>query len=126
MPAKATVVVFRRSDPESRPISLTLVSPGIYRLDVLQPELESVRKRFLPACTWVAVVVDGGVRWLHVGNSWSTYTKAGRTRADKKPEKAFVSFSDPDVAEEASQGNALTVYAFVGVLKLEEHLVSLE
>jgi hypothetical protein len=87
---------------------------------------EADRKRFLPACTWVAVVVDGGVRWLHVGNSWSTYTKAGRTRADKKPEKAFVSFSDPDAAKAAIQNNVLTVHAFTGVLKLEEHLVSLE
>jgi type II secretory pathway pseudopilin PulG len=125
MPAKATVVVFRRSDPESMPISLTLVSPGIYRLDP-QPELESVRKRFLPACTWVAVVGDDGVRWLHVGNSWPTYTKSGQTRAQKEIERCFVSFSDPDAATDAAEGNALTVHAFTGVLRLEEHLISLE
>ncbi len=127
MPAKATVVVFRRADPEAKQIRLTRVWPGVYRLaDGSAQDREADRKRFLPGCTWVAVVVDGGVRWLHVGNSWPTYSKTGQTRAQKQVEQAFVSFSDPDVAEEASQGNALTVHAFAGVLKLEEHLVSLE
>ena len=127
MPAKATVVVFSQQDAESRSIPLTQQWPGVYRLTAgTGQEREAARKRFLPGCAWVAVIVDDAVRWLHVGNSWATYTKAGQTRAEKSVEQCFVSFSDPAAATAAAKGSTLTVYAFSGVLKLEEHIVTLE
>jgi len=159
MPAKATVVVFRRVDPDVRGIRLRPYRPngsaedpttGIFtiedtvtieveedeapvpRANVPNPteaernRFEADRKRFLPGCTWVAVVGDDGVRWLHVGNSWPTYFESGQTRAQKQVRQCFVSFSDPDAAKEAMQENTLVIHAFAGVLRLEEHLISLE
>jgi len=127
MPAKATVVVFSQQNVESRSIPLTQQWPGVYRLTSgAGQEREAARKRFLPSCAWAAVVVDDAVLWLHVGNSWATYTKAGQTRAEKSVEQCFVSFSDPAAAAAASNNNTLTVHAFAGVLKLEEHIVTLE
>jgi len=128
MPAKATIVVFRQEDAESRTIPLTQLYPGVYELTAgTVQEREAARKRFLPGCTWVAVIVDDAVQWLHVGSSWATYTKAGQTRAEKSVEQCFVSFSDPAAAADAAdENNVLTVYAFAGVLKLEEHIVTLE
>jgi hypothetical protein len=127
MPAKATVIVFRNQTPDTKQIGLTRVSPGIYRLaDGTAIQREADRKRFLPGCAWVAVVRNDKVRWLHVGNSWSTYTKPGQTQALKQIAQCYVSFSDADAAQEFTQGNTLTVHAFSGVLKLEEHVVSLE
>lgn len=128
MPAKATIVVFGQEDAESRTIPLTQQWPGVYRLTAgTGQEREAARKRFLPSCAWAAVIVDNAVLWLHVGNSWATYTKAGQTRAEKSVEQCFVSFSDPAAAADAAdENNVLTVYAFSGVLKLEEHIVTLE
>jgi len=127
MPAKATVIVFGNRNPEAKQIRLTQIWPGVYRLaDGSAQDREADRKRFLPGCAWVAVVVGDSIRWLHVGNSWSTYSKAGQTRAQKQVEQCFVSFSDSAAAATASVGNVLIVHAFSGVLKLEEHLVSLE
>ena len=127
MPAKATVVVFSQQNVESRSIPLTQQWPGVYRLTSgAGQEREAARKRFLPSCAWAAVVVDDAVLWLHVGNSWATYTKAGQTRAEKSVDQCFVSFSDPAAAAAASNNNTLTVHAFAGVLKLEEHIVTLE
>ena len=154
MPAKATVVVFRQEDADVTAIRLRAYpsnqpasnpAAGIFTIEDTAPTVaqlrpsvpspseaerrrfEAARKRFLPGCAWAAVIVDNAVLWLHVGNSWATYTKAGQTRADKKVEQCFVSFSDPDAAADAADENsALTVYAFAGVLKLEEHIVTLE
>jgi type II secretory pathway pseudopilin PulG len=127
MPAKATVVVFRNQNPDAKQIPLTRVSPGIYRLaDGTAIQREADRKRFLPGCAWVAVVRNDTVRWLHVGNSWATYSKPGQTQDLKQITHCYVSFSDAAAAAAVTQGNTLTVHGFSGVLKLEEHLVSLE
>jgi hypothetical protein len=144
MSARVTVVVFKRRDPESKMIALRRMWPGVYRMaepEDPEPgaggsgpepegptpqEREADRKRFLPACAWVAVQVDDTIRWLHVGNSWTTYEKQGQWLADKTIQDCFVSFSDPDAAEAASQGPTLMVQAFSGVIKLEEHLASLD
>jgi len=127
MPAKATVVVFARQNPETKRIRLERVYPGVYRLsEGTTQQQEADRKRFLPGCAWAAAVVDGNIHWLHVGNSWPTYTKSGQTKSQKSVERCFVSFSDPDAADEAAEGNTLTLHAFSGVVKLEEHVVSLD
>lgn len=127
MPAKATVVVFSRQDADLKQIRLERSWPGVYRLaDGSVQQRESDRKRFLPGCTWVAVIKDGTVHWLRVGNSWPTYSKPGQTQADKQVVGCFVSFSDPDAVTDAASGNSITVHAFSGVVKLEEHVVTLD
>jgi len=127
MSAKATVIVFRNQTPETKQIRLTQFAPGVYRLaDGSAMQREADRKRFLPGCAWVAVVRNDTVRWLHVGNSWATYSKPGQTQDLKQITHCYVSFSDAAAAAAVTQSNTLTVHAFSGVLKLEEHLVSLD
>jgi len=144
MPARVTVAVFKQRDPEAKLISLTRRWPGVYQITVPEapeaggggssPEPEDAaarqreadRKRFLPACAWVAVRVNDRIRWLHVGNSWTTYATQGQRLEDKQIDNCFVSFSDPAAADEAAQGAILMVHAFSGLIKLEEHIAYLD
>lgn len=118
-PARVTIVVFKTRAPEREEISLTKVSPGVYRItsgSVYQQE--DVRKRLMPPCSWVAVQKNNRVRWLHVGSSWATYA-AGASVTNG----SYVAFTDADAADDAIVN---TVSAFGGILKVEDHIIELD
>ena len=117
--ARVTIVVFKSSAPDRQEVSLTKVSPGVYRItggSVYQQEDQ--RKRLMPPCSWVAVQKDNRVRWLHVGSSWATYA-AGATTTNG----SYVSFTDADTADDVIVN---TVSAFAGVLRVEDHIIELD
>lgn len=126
---RVTSVAFRRSDVESKQLTLTPLAgaAGIYRLTGGTAEQRDAdRKRFLPPCSWAVAVSGSTVRWLHVGNSWTNYSKAGTTLAQKTVADCFVSFSDPTVASAAVTSGTLTLHGLRGVARIEERIVRLQ
>jgi hypothetical protein len=120
-PARVTIVVFKTRAPEREEISLTQVSPGVYKLtgDTVYQQ-EDRRKRLLQPCSWVAVQKDNRVRWLHIGSSWTaSKLNAGQLVLGD----SYVSFTDADAADDAIVN---TVSAFTGILKVEDHIVELD
>lgn len=126
---RVTSVAFRRSDVESKQLTLTPLAgaAGVYRLTGGTAEQRDAdRKRFLPPCSWAVAVSGSTVRWLHVGNSWTSYSKAGTTLAQKTVADCFVSFSDPTVASAAVTSGTLTLHGLRGVARIEERIVRLQ
>jgi len=119
-PARLTVAAFKRIDAEGKPIQLTRFSTdGVFQITGGNQEAD--RKRFLPSCGWAIALVDGEVHWLHVGSSWATYEPGGKIVRD-----SFVSFSDPEAAAAASNGNQFEVYGLAGVVRVEEKIIPLD
>ncbi len=136
MPARLAIAVFRRNDTDFREIKLDAVgsgpASGVFRVaeisapsppDTTPAGLELARRRFLRGCSWVLVGRNGVVTWLHVGSSWATF--APNTQA-KQVSGSYVSFTDPQAAASVASGTSLQVFAFSGLVRLEERLVTLE
>lgn len=116
--ARVAVIVFKTAEPQAKVLNLTRVSPGVYKLTGgSAQERESNRRRFLPGCSWAAVVKDGLVRWLRVNSSWLTYEPGGTT-----PKDSFVAFADPDAITDA----ATEIHVFSNVLRVEERILPLK
>lgn len=138
MPARLAIAVFTKTDPDCRGIKLEAVggapASGVFRVTeilarapdpaVTTPAgLELARRRFLRGCSWVLATTNGGITWLHVGSSWATFV--ANTRAQEIA-GSYVSFTDPQAAAAAANGNALQVFAFDGIVRLDERVVTLE
>lgn len=126
--ARVSVAVFRKPGPEMKTLTLTGTTPGVFRVTgpattVLEQDAD--RKRFLPGCSWVLALSNTASlapRWLQVGSSWSTQAPGGAT-----PTNAFVSFSDATAATDlVASGSTMTVYAFDGLLRVDERSAVLE
>ncbi len=119
--ARVTIVVFKTRAPEREEVTLTKVSPGVYKLTGgSEYQQEDRRKRLLQPCSWVAVQKDNRVRWLHIGSSWTASRLNGGALVLGD---SFVAFTDAEGADEAIAG---TVSAFSGILKVEDHIVELD
>jgi len=117
--ARLTIVVFKSRSPDCEEVSLTKVSPGVYKItggSVQQQE--DRRKRLMPPCSWAAVQKAGKATWLHVGSSWATYAPGGTT-----VNGSYVAFTDADAADDAIVN---TVSAFTGVVRVEDHVIELD
>lgn len=138
MPARLAVAVFTKSDPDCREIKLEAVggapASGVFRVTevlarapdpaVTTPAgLELARRRLLRGCSWVLATKNGVVTWLHVGSSWATF--APNTNAQEIA-GSYVSFTDPQAAAAAANGNSLQAFAFAGIVRLDERVVTLE
>jgi hypothetical protein len=86
-------------------------------------ELELARRKYLRGCSWVLGAKNGVVTWLHVGSSWATF--AANTQAEQVA-GSYVSFTDPQAAASVASGTSLQVFAFSGLVRLEERVVTLE
>ena len=112
-PVRVGVVVFKRPSVSWMQIPLIRIGSGIFQVSPTVTQPESIRKRFLPACSWAFAVsgtAPAQARWLHVGSSW---TVGGAS---------FVSFSDAeaDVVASTAASGTLTVQAFTNVLRVDE------
>lgn len=138
MPARLAIAVFTKADPDCREIKLEAVgggpASGVFRVtEVLArapdpavttpPALESARRRFLRGCSWVLATKNGVVTWLHVGSSWATFIPNTQAR---EIAGSYVSFTDPQGAAAVATGNTLQVFAFGGIVRLDERVVTLE
>lgn len=138
MPARLAIAVFTNAGPDCREIKLEAVggapASGVFRVtEVLAraPDpavtttagLEIARRRFLRGCSWVLASKDGVVSWLHVGSSWATFAR--NTQAQQIA-GSYVSFTDPQGAAAVATGNTLQVFAFGGLVRLDERVVTLE
>lgn len=121
-PAVVSVAVFRKPGVEMKALSLQATGSGSGVFQVTGPATtaplqDADRRRFMPGCSWV--LASAGTqppRWLQVGSSWATQA-AGST----SPSGAFVAFSDAAAATAlVGAGTTLTVYAFEGLLQLDE------
>lgn len=122
MAVRMSVVVFTKQDTEAKKLTLSPVSPGIYKLtDGTVVERQADRKRYLPGCSWALAAGGGTARWLHVGSSWATFLPGGQQAAD-----CFVAFTDADSATAAETNGSLVVHAFSGVARVEERVVNLD
>jgi len=129
MPARLSIVVFRKPSPDNQTIPLKFISPGLYQVQIagaLATEVEATRKKFLPACGAVLAIPPPpptkAPRWFRIGSSWTT----GTTSADRIiPDKSYVSFPE-DAAVTFAAGGDLTVVAFEGLLQLQERMVQLK
>jgi len=136
--ARVTVIVTQSATPERDRVGLRAVAgvSGVYEIDasagaaasgspattLFPPQAsvilrDDIRKRLLTGCAWVAVVDNaaGTVRWLRVANSWVTYEADGVTIKN-----CYVSFTDQMVTT-----TPLTVYAFQGIIRVEERIIQL-
>jgi hypothetical protein len=138
MPARLAVAVFTKSDPDCREVKLEAVGgnpgSGVFRLvevvarapdpSVTDPVgLDVARRQLLRGCSWVLATKNGSLSWLHVGSSWATF--AVNSQAQDLA-GAYVSFTDPQSAAAAASGNTLQVFAFAGLVRLDERIVTLE
>lgn len=127
MPARLSIVVFRKPSPDNQTIPLTYVSPGLYQVQISgasSSDVEATRKKFLPGCGAVLAlpsVATKAPRWFRIGSSWTTGTTSGDRIV---PDKSYVSFSE-EAAATFAPGN-LTVVAFEGLLQLQERMVQLK
>jgi len=133
--ARVTVVVFKRRNPTARRISLQVTGPGVFRLvDGSVSQQDADRRRFLPPCSWVAVVHNGAIHWLRIGTSWSMKVGSGDGGAEAVVDPnapditdCLVGFADPVAAAAlVSETGDLVVHAFEGLVRLEEHVLALE
>jgi len=138
MPARLAIAVFTKADPDCREIKMEAVggapASGVFRVTevlarapdsaVTTPSgLELARRRFLRGCSWVLATKDGVVTWLHVGSSWATFVP--NTQAQEIA-GSYVSFTDPQAATAAATGNALQVFGFAGLVRLDDQVLTLE
>lgn len=136
--ARITVVVTQSVSPQRDRVGLRAVAgvAGVYEIDptagaaasgsppttsfpsqALPGLRDDTRKLLLSGCAWVAVVDEaaGTIRWLRVANSWATYETDGVTIKG-----CYVSFADPSMTT-----SPLTVYAFQGIIRVEERIMQL-
>jgi hypothetical protein len=138
MPARLAIAVFTKPDPDCREVRLEAVgggpASGVFRVaEVLAraPDpavatpagLELARRRFLRGCSWVLATKNGVITWLHVGSSWATFVP--NTQAQEIA-GSYVSLTDPQAATTAATGSTLQVFAFAGIVRLDERVVTLE
>lgn len=144
MPARVSIVVFRKPSPEiSRVVllgrdpsnpQLRHLTPGTYRIPgvtgalgdlAFEVDAEATRKRLLQGCTFVLAIPatpSKAPRWFRIGSSWTTL----KTVDDRVvPAASFVSFSQDEAATFAGSGN-LEIFAFEGLIHLEERMVQLQ
>lgn len=125
--ARVAVIVFKTAEPQTKVLKLGRDPSGVYKLKYDTQEERSLngetpeareanRRRFLPACSWAAVVKDGLVHWLRINSSWPTYEPGG-----KKPKGSFVAFADADGLDAT-----VDVQAFSNVLRVEERILPLK
>ncbi|MEY3205997.1 MAG: hypothetical protein RLZZ21_2328 [Planctomycetota bacterium] len=112
-PVRVGVVVFKRPNVDRMQLPLIRIGSSIFQIPSTVAQPDSIRKRFVPACSWVFAVSSTSPlqsRWLHVASSW---TVSGTS---------FVSFSDSDAQVIAATpvSGTLTVQAFTNVLRVDE------
>lgn len=119
-----SVAVFKKVGAEMKTLTLQATGSGSSVFRVSGPATavdaqEADRRRFLQGCSWVLALSgtpSSPPRWLQIGSSWATWAPGGTT-----PTNAFVAFSDAGAASSlVASGSTLTVYAFDGLLRIDE------
>lgn len=133
-PVRVGVVVFKQQQTDWMLIPLKKISGGVFEVTTVGAGAagarnESVRKRFLPACSWVFVPkLDqmAASRWMRIGSSWTTQ-KPDATGI-VLPDRSFVSFTnaDAEVVTAVATSGTLNVHAFTRVLRVDERPGMLE
>lgn len=121
LPARLSVITFKRPSVETSQLTLTRRALGVFQLNGPATDAEANRKRFLGNCSWVMVSSTSAPErpaWLRVTSSWVTSgTAAG----------SFVSFADADTVQKfVSASNTLTVQGFTRLLRVDERVVILK
>ena len=123
--AVLAVAVFRRGGEvtpgemkAATPVSLTRTS-SFYEADILQSGV------LLRACSWVLAIPASpstAPRWFQIMSSWTFEPPAPQT-----PKLIFRNQQDFEtVTSAASPGSKATVFAFEGLVRVDEHLVTLD
>lgn len=130
-PVRVSVVTFKKASVECQPITLTIASGTTQVVSGTNAAIftngnnaaaDAVRRRFLNSCAWVLAAAPSGTArpaWLQIGGSWTTTGSAGISNG------SFISFSDPERVSPFLSGNALTVYGFTNILRLDERPATL-
>ena len=117
--ATLTVAVFKKGDEFAAPLPVVLARVnGFYQADV------SLSGSLLRACSWVLAVPSTPARppeWFQIMSSWIQGDAASRvTRLIFRDQQSFESLTGSPAA-----GNTATIFVFDGLVRTDQHRVTL-
>jgi len=125
--ADLSLVVFKRWDESagganSEPLPVVLTRVGsVYEANVFTDDNDAL----LRGCTWVLALPAGATdspRWFRVMSSWNWQTPTGQTRRVVLHNQAEFE----QLTNSAASGGAATVFAFEGIVRVDEQAVTLD
>lgn len=121
---RMTTVVFDKTTPAVMSIALQQTGTGATVLMSGSGSAAAAdRRRFLQGCSWVLAVGSREPRWVQVASSWTAFGPGQTTGSGTGA--SFVSLSGTEWFGLLS-GTTLQVFAFEGLLRLDERFVNLE
>lgn len=125
--AVLSLVVFKRADKsvsgaayEPLPVVLTRVG-SVYEADVFTDDNDAL----LRGCTWVLALPAGATdsaRWFRVMSSWNWQTPTGQRKRVVLHDQAEFE----QLTNSAASGAAATVFAFEGIVRVDEKSLTLD